>query len=65
MKLSYDAKTDALFVRFSDGPALLSEEVKQGIICDFDDQGHILGIEILDAKHQLTASVIAGLQAAE
>lgn len=65
MKLSYDAKTDALFVRFSEEPALQSEEVKQGVILDFDGQGHIVGIEILDARRQLAASVVAGLQAAE
>ena len=65
MKLSYDAKTDALLVRFSDEPAHQSEEVKSGVILDFDGQGHIVGIEILDARHQLAASVVAGLQAAE
>jgi uncharacterized protein YuzE len=65
MKLSYDPTVDALFVRFSEAPTLESEEIKPGIILDFDAEGHIVGIEILDVKNQLPASVIAELQAAE
>lgn len=65
MKLSYDETVDALHVRFSDSKPLESEEVRPGLILDFDADGHIVAIEILDVKKQLPAAAIAGLQAAE
>lgn len=65
MKLSYDPTVDALFLRFSDEVTRESEEIKPGIVLDFDDAGHIVAIEILDAKQQLSQSAFAGLLAAE
>jgi uncharacterized protein YuzE len=64
MKLSYDHAVDALFLRLSEGDILESEEVKPGIIFDYDKDGRLVGIEILDVKHNL-ASNFSVLQAAE
>lgn len=49
MRTSYDPEADAMFVWF--GPAGVksaeTEEVAPGIMLDFDDQGEVVGIEIL------------------
>jgi uncharacterized protein YuzE len=65
MKLTYDKKVDALFVRFSDEKIVDSEEVRPGFVLDYDADGHIVGIEILDAREHLTAKALARMQAAE
>ena len=65
MKLSYDKEVDALYVRFSNDKIVESEEVRPGIVFDFDADGHIVAIELLDARDQLAAKTIADLQAAE
>jgi uncharacterized protein YuzE len=53
MKLEYDPKVDALYVRFGAGRIAESEEVSPGIVFDFDAEGRIVSLEILDARRKL------------
>lgn len=53
MKLRYDKKEDALYIRFNDKRYFESDEVRDGVIFDYDQQGRIIGIEILDASKVL------------
>jgi uncharacterized protein YuzE len=55
MKTLYDSEADALYVRFSETPIVESEEVSEGIVLDFDGEGRIVAIEVLDASKHLTA----------
>jgi uncharacterized protein YuzE len=55
MKTRYDAEADALYVRFSDGQIEESEEVSEGVVLDFDAEGRIVAIELLDASKHLAA----------
>jgi uncharacterized protein YuzE len=55
MKTTYDAEADALYVRFSETPVVESEEVSNGVILDFDADGRIVAIELLDASKQVAA----------
>ena len=64
MKLAYDAEADALLVRFADDKIIESEEVRPGLILDFDANGRIVAIEVLDVREQLAPQAIAGLIAA-
>jgi YD repeat-containing protein len=52
MKATYDEKTDALYIAFGKGPATV-EEVAEGIALDWDGEGKLLGIEILDASKRV------------
>lgn len=47
MKLKVDQQADALYLTLTELPASRSEEVSQGIIVDYDEQGHVVGIEML------------------
>jgi uncharacterized protein YuzE len=55
MKTTYDAEADALYVRFSETPVVESEEVSDGVVLDFDAEGRIVAIELLDASKHLAA----------
>jgi uncharacterized protein YuzE len=55
MKARYDAEADALYVRFADAPVIESEEVRPGVVFDYDDQGRIVAVEILDASEHLAS----------
>lgn len=53
MKFHYDKKEDAFYLRFNENVYEESDEVKEGIILDYDKNGKIIGIEILDASQRL------------
>ena len=55
MKVNYDEKSDAMYIRFSNSPYYESDEVKAGIILDYDKKGKVIAIEILDASKNLPA----------
>jgi uncharacterized protein YuzE len=58
LKVEYDPEANAAYIRFSSEAILESEEVSAGIVLDYDDQGHIVGMEILDARSHLPSDVL-------
>lgn len=54
MKITYDPDTDTLTVVLKDAPVAESDEGKPGVILDFDDQGDVVGFEILGASRRVT-----------
>ena len=53
MKITYDPKIDAMYIKFQDGTFVSNKEVEDGIIFDIGRKGMILGIEILEASQRL------------
>lgn len=50
MKVTYDPQTDILRVIFNNMPIEESDQDKPGVILDYDKDGNIVGLEILDAS---------------
>jgi uncharacterized protein YuzE len=53
MRLHFDRETDAMYFRLRDAKIIESEEVQLGVIFDFDEDGEIVVIEILDVKKHM------------
>ena len=64
MRATYDSEANALFVRLPEGTIVESEELRPGLIVDFDKDGRIIGFEMLDARMQLPADALATVAAA-
>jgi uncharacterized protein YuzE len=47
MRIHYDAEVDALYLRLDDSRIVESEEVKPGIVLDFNADKQVVGIEML------------------
>ena len=50
MKVRYDNEQDILYVSLRDESIFESDEEKNGFILDYSAEGHIVGIEILNAS---------------
>lgn len=48
MRISYDPEVDALSITFRD-TTVVTKHLAEGIAADYDSEGHLAGIEILDA----------------
>jgi uncharacterized protein YuzE len=62
MKLEYDPEVDAAYLTLSSAPVADSEEVKPGIVLDYDANQRIVGIEILNLRRQLPDADLKRLQ---
>ena len=54
MKVTYDPEVDVLRIVLSDSAIEESDEDKPGVILDYDKDGNVVGLEILEASKRIT-----------
>jgi len=62
MKITYDPEADALYIGLRDVPASDSTDIEEGVTVDLDGEGHIIGLEVLDASNRLSSDELANIQ---
>ena len=53
MKVTCDPEVDVLRILFRDVPVEESDEDKPGIILDYDKDGNMVGLEVLNASQRV------------
>jgi uncharacterized protein YuzE len=53
MKVTYDPEVDVLRILFRDAPIEESDENKPGVILDYDKDGNVVGLEVLNASQRV------------
>ena len=53
MKVTYDPEVDVLRILLSGAAIEESDEHKPGVILDYDKDGNVVGLEILDASKRI------------
>jgi uncharacterized protein YuzE len=61
MKVTVDKEADALYMRLSDTRIHDSEEVKPGVILDYDEQNNLIGIEILRVSERVPSATLKSI----
>lgn len=62
MKLHFDEKANAIYLRLDDSKIIESEEVSPGIVLDFNDHNQVVGVEILNVKDRVPLANLKQLQ---
>ncbi|MFW6359429.1 MAG: DUF2283 domain-containing protein [Chroococcales cyanobacterium] len=52
MKVTYYQDVDAAYFYLSESKIVDSEEISPGIVCDFDQDDQVVGIEVLSVKRR-------------
>lgn len=53
MKLNYYPETDSLYIDLSSNASVESQEISEGVVLDYDADGHLTGIDIDNATHKI------------
>ncbi len=58
MEINYDSDADALYITFREGNFASNHKADDLTIIDYDKEGQILGIELLDASKRIPLSEV-------
>lgn len=58
MKFEFDPIADCAYLEISDKKAVVTREIEPGIIADYDENGHLIGIEILSISKRAQNNLI-------
>jgi uncharacterized protein YuzE len=62
MRLKIDKENDALYFRLDESSVIESEEVEPGVILDFNAEGKVVGVEILNLSTRIRPEQLKVLQ---
>ena len=62
MRIKHDKQNDALYFRLDEKRIVESEEVRPGVILDYDENDRVVGVEFLGVSSRATAEELANLQ---
>ena len=62
MRLRVDKESDALYFRLDESAVVESEEVQPGVILDFNAEGDVVGIELLNLSKRVAPERLRVLQ---
>ena len=62
MRLKVDKENDALYFRLDESSIIESEEVQPGVVLDFNAEGKVVGIEILNLSSRISSEQLKVLK---
>lgn len=62
MRVKLDLKNDALYLRLDESSIVESEEVKPGVILDYDANDNVIGVEMLGLSKRVPAEMLRKVQ---
>jgi uncharacterized protein YuzE len=52
MNIKFDEQADALYIKLNNSQIIDSEEILDSVTCDYDINGTIVGVEVINIKQQ-------------
>ncbi len=61
MRIKVDRGSDALYFRLDESRIVESEEVRPGVVLDFDDNDRVVGVEFLGVSARATQQELSSM----
>ena len=61
MRITYDAEADVLYIELRRATPEDSLDLEDGVTADLDANGHVIGLEFLDARQRLGSNALANV----
>jgi len=62
MRIKVDKDTDTLYFRLDENKIVESEEIKPGVILDYDEHDQVVGVEFLNISKRATVEELTSMQ---
>lgn len=62
MRIKVDKKSDALYFRLDESRIVESEEVRPGVVLDYDEKDHVVGVEFLGISARASNEELSSIQ---
>jgi len=62
MKITVDKESDTLYFRLDKNKIVESEEVRPGVILDYDENDAVIGVEFLNVSSRITKEDLSNMQ---
>lgn len=62
MRIKLDKESDALYFRLDEKQIVESEEIRPGVILDFDENDNVVGVEFLGVSARATKDDLSTMQ---
>ena len=62
MRIKVDKNRDALYFRLDENTIVESEEVRPGVILDYDENDRVVGVEFLNISSRATKEALSSFQ---
>jgi len=61
VRIEYSKHVDALYIHLREASVAESRDVEEGVTLDFDAEGHLVGLEMLDASERMGLSSLVNV----
>ena len=61
MRIRVDRENDALYFRLDETRVAESEEIRPGVVLDFDENDQVVGVEFLKLSHRVSREELASV----
>lgn len=62
MKIKVDTENDALYFRLDDSKVVDSEEIRPGVILDYNTENQVIGLELLNISSRVSQEDLSSIQ---
>ena len=62
MRVGIDKEVDALYFRLAESRIVESEEVRPGVVFDYDDRDQVVGVEFLSISKRVPENELASIE---